>query len=324
MNEAAQQKAFDAEVKAQAKRRNAIQQDTVDQVVAALRQAFTNINKKLQDQPSDYQLWHFPRVKKAIETALLAFGETAGAHASAGQARAFDAGEDLVVNPLKAAGLNIEGIFPRIDKGQLLAMQAFLTNKMMDVGHDAITRINGQLALHIIGSQSVEDTIKGIQDVEPMARKRATTIIRTEIGRAYAVASQDRLEQAALHVPGLKKQWRRSGKIHSRRNHDLADGQIRSVDQPFIMGTGAVVEGQEGNGARLMFPHDPKAPAAETVNCGCISLPYRDEWKDVMQTPGKRRFTDEEIALNPLKADLANLDSAPLVQDIFGDQAISG
>ena len=91
----------------------------------------------------------------------------------------------------------------------------------------------------------------------------------------------------------MKKQWRRSGKAHSRLEHDTIDGQIREVDKPFTL----------GNGIELMHPRDPKAPAKETINCGCDSLPFMEEWE--VKTPGKKPFSAEEIALNPMKAELA-------------------
>ncbi len=69
------------------------------------------------------------------------------------------------------------------------------------------------------------------------------------------------IEQAAGVLPGLKKQWRRSGKPGSRIAHDAVDGQIREAARPFSVG-----------GATLMYPRDPAGPAAETINCGCQSL----------------------------------------------------
>lgn len=124
-----------------------------------------------------------------------------------------------------------------------------------------------------------------------MARRRAMTIIRTELGRVHSLAGQQRKAQAAEVLPGLKKQWRRSGKLRSRRGHDLADGQICAVDEPFIV-----------NGVALMFPRDPTGPAKETVNCGCTSLPFMDSW-EVMQ-PGRQSFGDREMAADPFKRDL--------------------
>jgi uncharacterized protein with gpF-like domain len=86
----------------------------------------------------------------------------------------------------------------------------------------------------------------------------------------------------------MKKQWRRSGKLHSRPEHDAADGQIVDVDKPFIVG-----------GVALMFPRDPAAPIGETINCGCESLPWMESWE--MSTPGRKPFTEDEMAGNPFR-----------------------
>ena len=113
--------------------------------------------------------------------------------------------------------------------------------------------------------------------------------------RAIAAATQARQEQAAKALPGLKKQWRPSGKIHSRPAHDAADGQVRAVDEPFLV-----------NGVPLLYPRDPAAPAAETVNCGCASLPMMESWE--VQVPGRRPFTAEELAASPAKRLLRDLE----------------
>jgi hypothetical protein len=146
----------------------------------------------------------------------------------------------------------------------------------------------------MMGAQSAGDTVANVRNLfKKQGRSRALTIVRTELGRAYSVASHQRKTQAAEYLPGLKKQWRRSGKVHSRVAHDTIDGQIRDVDQPFTL----------GNGKQLMFPRDPQADVAETINCGCDELPYMESWD--VKTPGRKPFSAEEIALNLIKAELA-------------------
>lgn len=305
-----QDKAFKKAVKITASERAAIQKDTAGEVVRLLNLAGTEIEKKLKAQPSEYAAWYLPQVKKQIEQTLHQFGVDAGVAASAGQSKAWDAGQNLIDKPFAAAQVEIAAILPKLDTGQLLAMQTFLTGKMQDVALDTLNRVNDQLALTMIGSQGVGEAISGIQEVMGgISRRRAQTIVRTELGRAFSTASQLRSEQAAERVPGLKKQWRRSGKIHSRKSHDLTDGQVRPVDKPFILGTGKVSPEMESavGPTRIMYPHDPAAPARETINCGCISLPYMDAWAEdgALALPGKKPFSAEEIALNPLKQEIA-------------------
>ncbi len=305
-----QDQAFKARVKLEAAERATIQKDTFGEISRLLNVASESIQKKLKSQPSEYAAWYLPQLKKQIETTLLQFGEEAGQAASAGQGKAWEAGQALIDKPLEAANIEIGALLPKLDTGQLLGMQTFLTGKLREVALDTINRANQQLALTMIGTQGVAEAMTNIQAaLGGASRRRAQTIVRTELGRAYSTASQLRSEQAAERVPGLKKQWRRSGKIHSRRSHDLTDGQIRPVDRPFILGTGAVAPDMEAamGPTRIMYPHDPAAPARETINCGCISLPYMDAWAEAgaLANPGKKPFTAEEIALNPLNQELA-------------------
>jgi hypothetical protein len=55
----------------------------------------------------------------------------------------------------------------------------------------------------------------------------------------------------------------------------------------------------------LMHPRDPAAPAAETINCGCESLPYMESWKVVH--PGRKPFSEQELQMNPMKQDMAKV-----------------
>ena len=90
---------------------------------------------------------------------------------------------------------------------------------------------------------------------------------------------------------GFKKHWRRSSKLHSRIQHDAADGQVREIDQPFDIG-----------GEQLMFSRDPTGSAKQTISCGCVSLPFKDDWE--VTHPDRRSFTDREIGASSLQGDL--------------------
>ena len=64
----------------------------------------------------------------------------------------------------------------------------------------------------------------------------------------------------------------------------LRQGADACIDKPFDL----------PNGVKLMFPRDPSGPVAETINCGCTSLPFMDSWE--VAQPGRRPFSDDEIA----------------------------
>ena len=261
------ERAFRKARTAAVRKRTAIINDTRAEVVRLLKLALERINAILIAQPSDYQQWYLPQLSREIERALADLGEASAARVSAAAGEAWAAGQDLVDQPLAAAGVRIWGVVPAIDTRQLFAMRAFMTDRIKDISVQAANRINTELGLTAIGAQPVNDAVKRVaQILGESSRARAFTIVRTELSRAYAVAAQERLAQAAKVVPGMRKEWRRSGKIHPRPHHYDANGQVVDYDQPFtLIGPRTIV--------KLMFPHDPKAPAAETINCGCVMLP---------------------------------------------------
>lgn len=283
--------AFDAERSAQLQRYTQLHASTRAEIIAALEAARTEINAQLADAPSEWQQSYLQRLRPQVEASIRRFQARGTGAWVDGVQQAWQAGSDLVEQPLIAAGDLARGQLQRINDRALLGMQTFLTGKMSDVAKEARQRIDAQLALALTGTQSNSQTIAGINAIlGGSSRRRAITITRTELGRAHAAASYLQLQQAAERVPGLKKQWRRSGKRYSRIEHDAADGQIREIDEPFDVG-----------GVQLMYPRDPTAPAKHTINCGCTMLPAKPDWK--VANASKRPFSLEEIAANPRRRD---------------------
>jgi len=58
------------------------------------------------------------------------------------------------------------------------------------------------------------------------------------------------------------KQWIATDDRRTRPTHDAADKQRTLLRQPFRVGS-----------AELLFPGDPRGPAAEVINCRCTMLP---------------------------------------------------
>lgn len=288
-----QDREFKTELRQQLKRRPAIQRETYAEVKRLLEQALTQIKATLAGAPTDWEQYYLPQLQQSIRQALTEFGQQAATAAASGSNQSWQAGVDLIDKPLQAGGVAIVGMIPQVDTAQLTAMRTFLTDKIGGIGIDLIDKINTQLGLTAIGAQSTGQAVSAIEKLlDQGGRSRALTILRTELGRAYSTAAQQRMTQASEVLPGLKKQWRRSGKLHSRVNHDYIDGQIQPVDQPFNVGT-----------AKLMYPRDPKGPAKETINCGCESLPWMEHWQ--MENPGRKPFTEQEIGLSKHKQEMA-------------------
>jgi hypothetical protein len=258
---------FRGERRQQAGRLAAIQRDTYAEVLAQLRRAQRIVAGEIAGAATPSRATWLPNVERAVRAALREAGDGAAAASEAGLRRTWSAGGDLVDAPLAAGGVRLSALLPSIDLAQLDAMRTFTTARMRDVPLALVERINGHLAQVAIGTQSVGDAIGAIDGLVEGGRGRALTIVRTELGRAYSTAAQERMEQAAEHVPGLKKEWRKSGKLHPRPTHVAADGQVRAVDEPFRVGA-----------VDLMYPRDPGGPPGETINCGCTSLPVVEGW----------------------------------------------
>lgn len=301
MTPSERRKAFEAARNRVVRDHVGLMKNTRDDIVKMLKESLVAVKQILAGQPSDYQQWALPRLGQEIRQALAEYGVKASGRISTAAGAAWQLGEDLVERPLAASGIRLA--LASISTRQLDAMRAFMVDRIKDVGLDAANRINAELGLVVIGAQSPGDAVtSATQILGEHSRARATTIVRTELARAFEVAASEKLVQTAAQVPGMKKQWRRSGKLHPRLHHYLADGQVREIGEPFVLkpfGKAPV---------RLMFPHDPAAPASEVINCGCVSLPWKADWK--VAQPG-RAPESPELAGESLQAILARAPKAP-------------
>lgn len=95
-------------------------------------------------------------------------------------------------------------------------------------------------------------------------KNRAMTVARTEtIGAVNAgVFRSAQLEAQARGDVAPFKVWIATEDNRTRPTHNAADKQRTLLSEPFVVG-----------GARLMFPGDPRGPAAEVIQCRCSLLP---------------------------------------------------
>lgn len=291
-------KAFKRERTAQRRAYAAARSDTLQEIARILKAGRERVAAELAATPTDFQSWHLPKIQASIDREMAAVSRELGKAAAEGVGTASASGVALIDEPLKAGGIRLSAVLTEIDSRQVSAIRSFMVDKMADVAVETAAKIKTEIGVVMIGADTPANAIGRIAKLAEGGRGRALTIVRTEMGRAFSVAGQERMTQAREAVPGLRKQWRRSGKLHSRVAHDLADGQIVDIDKPFTV-----------NGVALMYPRDPKADAAETVNCGCESLPYMEHW-DVTHKD-RSPITDDEALRNPKKRDLARALNPP-------------
>ncbi|GJM12786.1 MAG: hypothetical protein DHS20C12_11890 [Pseudohongiella sp.] len=269
MNNTEKRRAFNKELNAQRKRLARIRQGTLDDVVKELEFALARVTNILRRSPTDYQAWLLPQLEAEIRAVLNAVGAAAGDVVGQSIADSWDLGIQFIDSPLKSAGISVAAVLPAVDARQLVNLRHFGTSKIKDITAEIASKINTQLVLAVTGAQPVHDSIQVITHLfEVSDKERALRVVRTELGRAFSTSTQQRLAQAAELLPGMKKQWRKSGKLHARPTHVAANDQIQDVDEPFSVG-----------GVLMMHPHDPAAPAAEVINCGCTALPYMESWE---------------------------------------------
>lgn len=257
---------------------------TLAELRALLQQAERDIVALLAALPTDYQAWYLPQLQAEIRRALEGIATDAAAAVDAGQVSAWREGSRLVDNVLAASAVSV--VIPQLDPRQLSAMRQFLTEKIRDVTLEAANLINSELGLVVIGTQTPFEAVKAVSKIlGETTLRRGTTIVSTELNRAFSAANQLRMEQSAQYVPGMQKKWLKSGKREPRPEHVAIHGQVQPVEKPFVL---------EGGAVTMMYPGDPRAPARHTINCGCASVPVVP--KD--NPYGLKRTIVDEIADN--------------------------
>ena len=109
---------------------------------------------------------------------------------------------------------------------------------------------------------SVSQIAKNIRQTAPIARRRAAAIARTETHNALSFANHEYhgVVSQEYSVKMMKK-WASTSDMRTRSAHSYANGQVRDMDEPFIVG-----------GAKMMHTGDPNGGAANVVNCRCVVL----------------------------------------------------
>jgi hypothetical protein len=268
---------FQKKIRELIKKADRLEDDAVKRAMKILNDARKEVAATVAS--TEWQAYMLPQMKASIERAMNEYGHRYGVELRDTQRTLWEQGIDMVDIPLREVG--ILAALPEIDTTMLAVLQDFSADLIDGLSKDAMKKINSELTLGLLGQKTpyeVMETIgRNLKDkgIFKSLRHRAETITRTEAGRVLEAAGQARKEKAAQVVPGLKKQWwyGHSPKM-PRIDHMMAHGQIRDVDKPFDVG-----------GEQLMYPRDPHGSAKNTINCGCTSIPYHEDWERTVNQP---------------------------------------
>ena len=175
-------------------------------------------------------------------------------------------GGEVVTDAVMQSGVDI--LVPDLTTTLLQALPNVTAELVQRVSSNLQQELAREIQLGVLGVKAPFEVIQAIDRIlDAQGAKgyaaRAETITRTEIGRAQSEATQAHLENAGRQGVPVKKQWLHSGNRNPRSAHVAASGQIRPVNEPFLI-----------NGVQLRYPRDAAAPPGETVNCRCVAVPY--------------------------------------------------
>lgn len=138
-----------------------------------------------------------------------------------------------------------------------------MTNRLVGVGETAYNMIREKVTKAVASGASNEMLRKEILSVSQFSEFRADVVARTEVQFAYSNGNWQ-AGQALGEFGPLEKEWLATGDARTRRSHVAINGTRLPIGEPFQM----------SSGAQMMYPHDPSAPARETVQCRCVLLEF--------------------------------------------------
>lgn len=130
-----------------------------------------------------------------------------------------------------------------------------ITNLISRTTISDIRRVIEQGTTDGLSELAIADLVSAVAPTK--SASRAQTIARTEIHAASQWASQQAVEATGVE---FDREWVSSMGERTRPTHSDANGQIRGINEPFIVGD-----------AELMYPgeYNPEFPQ-ETINCRCV------------------------------------------------------
>lgn len=247
--------------------------------VEAMQGVLRNLQRQVQGELGQAALgswdsYSLRRMLSAIERQMADGSLKAKAEMAGLVGDSWQMGTDIVDKPLAVGGI-YAGFNISKSSLDILTMKDFAQHITEKMYGDGWTRIKSELTLGVLGGKTPQEVAKAIgmnltdPSIFSSLDARAEAITKTEMGRAFSMAAQSRMTEAAGHVEGLEKQWVHAGHPRMARPLHLGLNGIHiPVTEPFLVGNIA-----------MMYPRDPKAPFGEVINCGCDHVPYHARWR---------------------------------------------
>src|SRR5262245_55840958 len=281
---------FAAELAAIRRQINDLPESAVQAVLAELERLRRRVMAEMLDAlPDTYDQYRLTQLEATIRRVMLDFVDRYGIEVTGPQLASYGLGAELAARPLQAAGLNVHT--PMLSRRQIEALQGYNARLITNATERSIGEITTILRTGLLRGDRWPDIMalvaRRLTEPGPFGSlaARAEAITRTELGRIQALATQASLEQMQRLVPDVQKEWKHSrnkGK-DARLGHMDAEGQIRDVGATFHVRPGPGYPYED-----LLYPRDPAVSPRNSVNCGCVVVPYRKAWAEFEREQARR------------------------------------
>jgi hypothetical protein len=251
--------------------RNRISKEAYARAVELLRTASAKIAERI-NTASEFSAPYLAQLKGEVDRALGEFRASYVQDFEGFQLRAEGLGSSFVKNTLALGDVQIAT--PAIPQSLIRAVSDFNADQITGVTRDAITAINRQLSVGVLGGSTRAETIKAISKLLPSPAgagsitRRVERIVRTEVNRMHSIAVQYQMETAEKAGVRMGKYWLHYGaqrnprEDHIQAGRDYGPSNAIGVDEFFSVG-----------GELAKYPRDPRLSAKQSVNCHCVSVP---------------------------------------------------
>lgn len=216
-------------------------------------------------------------LRREIESLLTQWRARAIGDLNGFLAQAFDLGDDVFDAELAAANIRL-GIVG-ISDATLKVAQGFSADQITGIVDVARRKINSELQLAALGGRDFTQLMDAIgrnldgPGVFGSLKTRAEVIARTEVHRIYNLSYQQRGDQSAAMLPGLRKVWRHRavGKGSRPSKKSKRPGQYTPRPAHLALDGVSIPWGDDFNvdGEKAKGPMDPRLSARNSVSCGC-------------------------------------------------------